>query len=221
MGYHKSTAYLPLKLTYRDKVSNQFRWVIRACVAANDARLPYDVQWWQLLDKRAAVTFEAKLPPTFRVKALPKIAETRKVPNWKPRMFEAEYRLNAYLNRAGKFLPGFVVEHSCGLSLVLPSHDGEWPDTDARKGWRLTHTVSGKGFGIEFNFERGVRALLMIAAVDWTKSIEQLATILAARRGSALVRATFGKSWDKEQAKRELADLERAQAEQGATEVAA
>ena len=156
------------------------------------------------------------------MKALPKTTEPRKLPHWKPRIFEAEYRLNAYVDGAGKLQPGFVVAHSCGLSLVLPSPDGEWPDVDVRKGWRLTHTASGKGFGIDFTFQRGVSALLLIAdSADWTTTVEELTRTVGARRGSALVRSKYGSGYDRDRATRELRDIDQAPSSGIASEVAA
>lgn len=206
---HKSTAFIGA-LGDRDKVSAQFRFVIRAAVAAHDAGLDYEMRWWSLLDsnrttRRMAVTFESEIPPTFSAKPLPKLALAKPRRDWKPRMFEAEYRLDAWEGDKRK-LPGFVIAHSCGLSLVRPSDTGEWSDDDARLGWRITHSASGLGFGIDLPFSKAVIALLSVAGeCDWTLPVEQLRHQSGFSRAGLMVQANYGKGWTKERAKERLA----------------
>ena len=125
---------------------------------------------------RATITATGNIPMP---KPLPKPPKLKIVSDWKPAIWDAEYRLEAYhdgtLNR---MRPGFVIAHSCGLSLVHPSESGELGVTehganeDIRQGWLVTHTASGKGFGLTLNFKRATDALLLAAsfAVDWTRT---------------------------------------------------
>jgi hypothetical protein len=72
-------------------------------------------------------------------------------------VFDAVYRLDAYHDaNLKRRCPGFVIEHSCGLSLVHPSDSDELggDDSDIRQNWRITHTGSGLGFGLTLNFKR-------------------------------------------------------------------
>jgi hypothetical protein len=59
-------------------------------------------------------------------KPLPKPPKAKLVPDWKPVIWDREYRLDAYndANR-NRRCPGFVIEHSCGLSVVHRSESGE------------------------------------------------------------------------------------------------
>jgi hypothetical protein len=206
---HKSTAFIGA-LGGRDKVSAQFRFVIRAAFAAHDAGLDYEMRWWSVLgtrsdDRRMAVTFEAVIPSTFKPKALPKLALAKPRQDWKPRMFEAEYRLDAWEGDKRK-RPGFVISHSSGLSLVRPSDGGEWPDDDARTGWRITHSPSGQGFGVDLPFSRAVVALLSVAGeCDWTLPVDELRQQAGFSRAGLIVQANYGKGWTKERAKERLA----------------
>ena len=206
---HKSTAFIGA-LGGRDKVTAQFRFVIRAAVAAHDANIEYDMRWWSLLgtrsdDRRMAVTFEAVIPPAFSPKPLPKLTVAKPWQDWKPRMFEAEYRLEAWEGDKRK-RPGFVISHSCGLSLVRPSDIGEWPDDDARSGWRITHSVSGLGFGVDLPFSRAVTALLSVAGeCDWTLPVDELRQQAGFSHAGLIVQANYGKGWTKERAKERLA----------------
>jgi len=114
--------------------------------------------------------------------------------------------------------PGFVIAHSCGLSLVHPSESGELGvtehggDEDIRQGWLVTHTASGKGFGLTLNFKRATDALLLAAtfAVDWTQGTDALATNPEFRRAGYSVQAAYSSGSEKDSAKRRLAELERA-----------
>jgi hypothetical protein len=205
---HKSTAFIG-SLGYRDKVSAQFRFVIRAAVAAHDAGIPYEMRWWQAINdthSKMAVTFEADIPPTFTAKPLPKLTLVKPRTDWKPRMFEAEYRLDAWQHDKNK-RPGFVIAHSCGLSLGRPSDTGEWPEDDARKGWRITHTASGLGFGIDLAFNKAVDALLSVAGeCDWTLPLDQVTKQPSFQRSGFTVQAKYGKGYTKQAA---ISKLER------------
>jgi hypothetical protein len=110
--------------------------------------------------------------------------------------------------------PGFVIEHSCGLSLVHPSDSDELggDDTDIRQNWRITHTGSGLGFGLTLNFKRAADALLLAASfgVDWTMAAESIKANPEARRAGNTVIAAYGSAYDRNSAKRCLEDLERA-----------
>jgi hypothetical protein len=76
----------------------------------------------------------------------------------------------------------------------------------------VTHTASGKGFGLTLNFKRATDALVMAAtfAVDWTLDADVLKLNVEFRRAGNTVIAAFGDSSDKDTAKRKLAELERA-----------
>jgi len=97
-------------------------------------------------------------------KRLPKPPKLKIVADWKPSIWDAAYRLDAYhdanLNRR---CPGFVIEHSCGLSLVQPSNPDELGgnDSDIRQNWRITHSGSGLGFGLTLSFRPAADALLL------------------------------------------------------------
>ncbi len=146
-----------------------------------NSNVPYDVAW-AVEDRRmrATITATGKIPTP---KPLPKPPKLKSVSDWKPAIWDAEYRLDAYhdgtLNR---MRPGFVIAHSCGLSLVHPSESGELgvtehgADEDIRQKWFVTHTASGRGFGLTLNFKRAADALLLAAYVR---------SRLDARRGRA------------------------------------
>src|SRR5579871_3899520 len=96
-----------------------------------------------------------------------------------------EYKLDAWDDsKLGRKRPGFVIAHSCGLSLVHPSESGELGvtehggDEDIRQNWLVTHTASGMGFGLTLNFKRATDALLLAASfpVDWTQPADVLKT---------------------------------------------
>jgi hypothetical protein len=152
-------------------------------------------------------------------KPLPKPPKLKIVSDWKPAIWDAVYRLDAYhdgtLNR---MRPGFVIAHSCGLSLVHPSESGELgvtehgADEDIRQRWLVTHTASGKGFGLTLNFKRATDALLLAAtfAVDWTQHADTLKANPEFRRAGYTVQAAFSSGFEKDSAKRSLAELERA-----------
>ncbi len=219
---HRSTAYVkPIAERGRawkpDPITSQFRFIVRMAVACHERQVPYDLAW-AVEDRRmrATITATGKIPTP---KALPKPPKPKPVSDWKPAIWDAEYRLEAYhdgtLNR---MRPGFVIAHSCGLSLVHPSESGELgvtehgADEDIRQKWFVTHAASGRGFGLTLNFKRAADALLLAAtfAVDWTQDADVLKPNPEFRRAGNTVIAAYGTSCDKDTAKRKLAELERA-----------
>jgi hypothetical protein len=152
-------------------------------------------------------------------KPLPKAPKLKIVSDWKPAIWDAVYCLDAYHDGTmNRMRPGFVIAHSCGLSLVHPSESGELgvtehgADEDIRQNWLITHTASGKGFGLTLSFKRATDALLLAAtfAVDWTHDTAALATNPEFRRAGYSVQAAFSSGFEKDSAKRRLAELERA-----------
>ena len=134
---------------------------------------------------------------------------------WKPTVFDAVYSLNAYHDsNLDRRCPGFVIAHSSGLSLVHPSGDGELggDDNDIRQNWLLTHTASGRGFGLSLNFKRATDALLLTVSfpVDWTQDAQAIKRDPEFRRAGNTVIANYGRGFEKDEAKRRLAELERA-----------
>jgi hypothetical protein len=232
---HRSTAYVkPIgeRGTARkpEAITNQFRFVVRMAVACCECNVPYDLTW-SLVDgvMGATITAMGTIPMP---KPLPKAPKLKIVADWKPAIWDAVYRLDAYhdgtLNR---MRPGFVIAHSCGLSLVHPSESGELgvtehgADEDIRQGWLVTHTASGKGFGLTLNFKRATDALhppfvcrspvgksLLAAtfAVDWTQDTTALGSNPEFRRAGYSVQAAFSSGFEKDSAKRRLAELGRA-----------
>jgi len=219
---HRSTAYVKAiaergRTWKPDPITPQFRFIVRMAYACHERQVPYDVAW-SVRDGRMAATITATGNiPTPR--PLPKPPKLRIVPTWKPAIWDAEYRLDAYHDgKLNRMRPGFVIAHSCGLSLVHPSDSGELGvtehggDEDIRHNWLVTHATSGKGFGLSLNFKRATDALLLAAsfAVDWTQDTDTLGTNPEFRRAGYTVQATYGNGYDRDTAKRRLADLERA-----------
>jgi hypothetical protein len=211
---HRSTAYVkPINERGRtwkpNPITNQFRFVVRMAFACYERHVPYDLAW-HLADGVMSATIEATgaLPMP---KPLPKAPRLKVVADWKPSIWEAVYRLDAYhdanLNRK---CPGFVIEHSCGLSLVHPSESDELggDDADIRQNWRVTHTGSGLGFGLTLNFKRAIDALLLAASfpVDWTVDADSIKANPECRRAGKTVIATFGRGYERDSAKRQLAE---------------
>jgi hypothetical protein len=194
-----------------EEITNQFRFIIRMAHACNEQHVPYDLAWG-IRDGRMAATITASgnIPMP---KPLPKPPKAKPVSGWKPSVFDAEYRLDAWAEK-DKSRPGFVIAHSCGLSLVHPSEDGELggDNQDIRQDWRITHTASGLGFGLSLSFKRATDALLLAASfgVDWTQDVEVLKTNPEFRRAGYSVQAAYSTGHDRDSAKRRLAELERA-----------
>ena len=218
---HRSSAYVKA-ISERgsawkpDPITDQFRFIIRMAYACHERAVPYDLTWDRRDSAtRATITARGKIPTP---KPLPKPPKLKLVTDWKPAIWDAAYRLEAYYdsNRKRK-CPGFVIEHSCGLSLVHPSESGELGVTehgeneDIRQRWFITHTASGLGFGLTLNFKRATDALLMAASfpVDWTQDAETLKRSPECRRAGNSVLATYGKGHEKDSAKLRLADMER------------
>jgi hypothetical protein len=222
MTSHRSTAYVKAigdrgRAWKPDPITNQFRFIVRMAFACHERNVPYDLTW----DRRepfmlATITASGDIPMP---KPLPKPPKLKTVSDWKPTIWDAVYRLDAYHDGSLKrMLRGFVIEHSCGLSLVHPCESGELgvtehgADEDIRQGWLVTHTVSGKGFGLTLSFKRATDALLLAAsfAVDWTEDTDALKANPEFRRAGYTVQAAFSRGFDKDSAKRRLAEMERA-----------
>jgi hypothetical protein len=222
MTSHRSSAYVKAigdrgRAYKPDPITNQFRFIVRMAYACHERNVPYELTWDRHeTAMRATITATGNIPMP---KPLPKAPKLRIVSDWKPSIWDAVYRLDAYhdgtLNR---MRPGFVIAHSCGLSLVHPSESGELgvtangADEDIRQNWLVTHTASGKGFGLTLSFKRATDALLLAAtfAVDWTQDTAALATNPEFRRAGYSVQAAFSSGFEKDSAKRRLAELERA-----------
>jgi hypothetical protein len=222
MTTHRSTAYVKAiadrgRAWKPDPITSQFRFIVRMAVACHERQVPYDVSWsLQNRVTAATITAAGEIPTP---KPLPKPPKLKLVSAWKPAIWDAEYRLEAYHDANLKRMrPGFVIAHSCGLSLVHPSDSGELgvtehgADEDIRQRWLITHTASGFGFGLTLNFKRATDALLMAASfpVDWTQDVEVLKPNAEFRRAGNTVIAAYGTSGDRDTAKRKLAQLERA-----------
>lgn len=219
MATHRSTAFVK-SLNDRvwqrgtfEPITAQFRFIVRMAYACHERNVPYDLTW-RVQDGRVAATVTASgnIPVP---RGLPKPPKPKRICDWKPSIFDAEYRLHAWTEKDKK-RPGFVIVHSCGLSLVHPSETGElgvgaYGDEDIRQKWFVTHTASGLGFGITLNFKRATDALLLAAtfAVEWTQNAEVLKTNPEFRRAGYSVQAAYGSAYDRDSAKRRLADLER------------
>jgi hypothetical protein len=219
---HRSTAYVKSigdrgRAWKPDPITNQFRFIVRMAYACHERNVPYDLTWNQANGVMGAtITATGNVPVP---KPLPKPPKLKIVSDWKPAIWDAVYRLDAYhdgtLNR---MRPGFVIAHSCGLSLVHPSESGELgvtengADEDIRQGWLVTHTATGKGFGLTLSFKRATDALLLAAtfAVDWAQDVATLASNPEFRRAGYSVQAVFSSGFEKDSAKRRLAELERA-----------
>jgi hypothetical protein len=215
---HRSTAYVrPInergQAWKTDPISNQFRFVVRMAYACHERDVPYVLTWGHadgVMSATILVTGEIPTP-----KPLPKAPRLKVVANWKPSIWEAVYRLDAYHDaNLKRRCPGFVIGHSCGLSLVHSSESDELggDNADIRQNWRVTHTGSGLGFGLTLNFKRATDALLLAASfpVDWTQDAETLKLNPEFRKAGYSVQAEYSKGFDKDSAIRRLAELERA-----------
>jgi hypothetical protein len=216
---HRSTAYVkPINQRGRawkpDPITNQFRFIVRMAYACHERDVPY-VLTWGLADGVMSATIQVSSDNIPLPKPLPKAPKAKPVQHWKPSVFDAVYRLDAYHDaNLKRRVPGFVIEHSCGLSLVHPSDSDELggDDADVRQNWRITHTASGLGFGLILNFKRATDALTLAASfpVDWTQDAETLKLHSEFRKAGYTVQAEYSKGFDKDSAIRRLAELERA-----------
>ena len=214
---HRSTATVkPINERGRawkpDPITNQFRFIVRMAYACNENGVPC-VLTWGLADGIMSATISASgnIPMP---KPLPKPPKLKHITNWQPSIWDASYRLDAYHDaNLKRRSPGFVIEHSCGLSLVHPTDSDELggDDADIRQNWRVTHTASGLGFGITLNFKRATDALLLAASfpVDWTMDADTLKRNPAFRKAGYTVQAEYSKGFDKDSAIRRLAELDR------------
>jgi hypothetical protein len=218
MSTHRSTAYVKAigergRAWKPDPITAQFRFVVRMAVACHAHGIPYDVRWNRDGSTMAAtITASGNIPLP---KPLPKPPKLRPFAGWKPAIWDAEYRLEAFYDaNLKRRCPGFVIAHSCGLSLVHPSESDELggADEDIRQRWLITHSASGMGFGLTLNFRRATDALLLAVSfpVDWTQDTATLATNPDFRRAGNTVIAAYGTSVEKDTAKLKLAELERA-----------
>jgi len=222
MTSHRSTAYVKAigdrgRAWKPEPITNQFRFIVRMAYACHGRNIPYDLTWDRHESvMRATITATGDIPMP---KPLPKAPRAKVLNDWKPAIWDAVYRLDAYHDASLKRMrPGFVIEHSCGLSLVHPSESGELgvtehgADEDIRQGWFVIHTASGKGFGLTLNFKRATDALLLAASfpVDWRQDADVLKNSPECRRAGNTVIAAYGTAGDKDAAKRRLAELERA-----------
>ncbi|HEY4359526.1 MAG TPA: hypothetical protein VGN17_01085 [Bryobacteraceae bacterium] len=219
---HCSTAYVAAiadrgRAPKPHPISDQFRFIVRLAVACHAQHVPYSVGW-SIRDQRMQATIMAcgKIPVA---KPLPRPPKSRPVSDWRPAIWDATYQLDAWHDaKLGKRRPGFVIAHSCGLSLVHPSESGELgvgedgANEDIRQGWLVTHAASGRGFGLTLSFKRAADALLLAASfpVDWTQDADALQSIPDFQRAGQSVLATYGDAHSKDSAKRRLAELERA-----------
>lgn len=215
MARHMSKAYVKQiapRLQRRgvyEPITNQFRFIVRLAHACARAGVPYDVKWYVGgLMASATITAEGAIPAA---RPLPRPPALRAVAEWRPAIAESVYRLNAYSAPDG-VQPGWVVFHSSGLSLVKPSANGEELGADGediRSNWRLTHTASGKYFGVVGNFQTAARALLLAASfpVDWTQDAKGLTASPEFRRAGLTVKVQFSRGIERAQAERQLLDL--------------
>jgi hypothetical protein len=215
---HRSTAFVkPINLRGRgwkpDPITNQFRFIVRMAYACHENGVPY-VLTWGLADGVMSATITASGENIPMPKPLPKPSKPKPISQWKPALWESEYRLEAFGDSSKGKSPGFVIEHSSGLSIVHPSNDGELggDDEDIRKNWFVIHTRSGLGFGLELDFKRAASALLLAAScpVDWTQDVEVLKSNPEFRKAGYTVQAEFSKGFDKDSAIRRLAEMDRA-----------
>jgi len=222
MTVHRSTAYVKSSQARHhwrkpEPITNQFRFIVRMAYACHERQVPYDLTW-----NLAGGTMRATMTATGNIpmpKPLPKAPKLKIVADWKPAIWDAVYRLEAYHDGAlNRMRPGFVIEHSCGLSLVHPSESAELGVTehgdneDIRQGWLVTHASSGKGFGLTLNFKRAADVLLLAASfgVDWMQDVEALKANPEFKRAGYTVQAAFSTGHERDSAKRHLAELERA-----------
>lgn len=207
---HCSTAYVkPINQRGRawkpDRITNQFRFIVRMAYACHERQVAY-VLTWGLADgvMSATITTSGEIPTP---RPLPKAPSLKPVQHWKPSVFDAVYRLDAYHDaNLKRRVPGFVIDHSCGLSLVHPSDSDELggDDADIRQNWRITHTASGLGFGVTLNFKRATDALTLAVSfpVDWTLDAETLKLNPEFRKAGYTVQAEYSKGFDKDAAMR-------------------
>jgi hypothetical protein len=118
---HRSTAYVRAiaergRAWKPDPITPQFRFIMRMAYACHQNGIAYDVQWAKHGDAAMGATLTASgAIPT--PKPLPRAPRLRLVPAWKPAIWDAVYRLDAYHDaNLKRRCPGFVIAHSCGLA---------------------------------------------------------------------------------------------------------
>jgi hypothetical protein len=216
---HRSVAYVKAiaqrgRTWKPEPITNQFRFIVRMAYACHEQDVPYVLTWGRT-DGTMTATIQVSGENIPMPKPLPKPPKLKVGADWKPSIWEAVYRLDAYHDaNLKRRCPGFVIEHSCGLSLVHPSESDELgaDDSDIRQNWRVTHTASGLGFGLTLNFKRATDALLLAASflVDWTMDADTLKLNPVFRKAGYTVQAEFSRGYDKDNALRRLAELDRA-----------
>src|SRR5580698_6181886 len=96
---HRSSAFVK-SITERgrawkpDPITAQFRFIVRMAVACAEQNVPYDLAW--ALDSkrmRATITATGKIPTP---KPLAKPPKVKAVSAWKPAIWDAVYRLDAW-----------------------------------------------------------------------------------------------------------------------------
>ena len=78
---------------------------------------------------------------------------------------------------------------------------------DPKKGWSVTHTASGLGFGFSIGFARAVKMLLACTEhpIDWTAPLAELQANIGFKRAGMAITAEFGaRANDRERARYEL-----------------
>lgn len=188
--------------------SKQFRMVVRLAVACADAGVDYDIAW-NLSAGRVTITCQGSSIPA--AKPLPKEKRTKAISDWKPKQWEGEYRLEGYHNGKG-LQPAMVIEHSSGLSLTMPCSTGEWGteegDANPNGKWSLTHTLTGRGFGLSLPIAKASEALLFAAAcdADWHLPLESLRGSGERAYNETLIR--FGNRYTREDGERRMKRLD-------------
>jgi hypothetical protein len=221
---HKSVAYIkPIDKRWKgygkvDPITNQFRFIVRMACACHEHNIPYVLTWGRS-DCAMTATIQVIGENIPMPKPLPKPPKLKIVADWKPSIWDAVYRLDAYHDpNIKRMRPGFGISHSSGLCLVHPSDSGELGVTeygdneDIRQNWFIIHTASGLGFGLSLSFKRAVDALLLAVSfpADWNRDAESIKSDLACRRAGNTVIAAYGSGYDRDSAKLRLEDLERA-----------
>jgi len=97
---HRSTAYVkPINQRGRawkpDPITNQFRFIVRMAYACHERDVPY-VLTWGLADGVMSATIQVSSDNIPLPKPLPKAPKAKPVQHWKPSVFDAVYRLDAY-----------------------------------------------------------------------------------------------------------------------------
>jgi hypothetical protein len=111
---HRSTAYVkPINECGRtlkpDPITNQFRFIVRTAYACHERQVPYILTWNHADGVMSATILATGNIPT--PKPLPKAPKLKVVADWKPSIWEAVYRLDAYHDsNLKRRCPGFVIE---------------------------------------------------------------------------------------------------------------